>query len=442
MTPSQQPIADMEAEQSTLGAILVRPEVMDTLTDILKVEDFYRQAHGEIYAAMLYLYDKNEPVDLVTVSAKLRDEKKLEGVGGPVFLAGLSEQVGFATNAEYYANIVRDKARVRKLKDTTISIAQACSQPIPDVDKFLDSAETQIVNMGDRRGGIVRPLSQLVPEEEARLEGLLGKAGQLTGVGSGFTDLDQYTGGFQPSDLIIIAARPSMGKTALALDIARAAALKHKVPSLIFSMEMSEGQLTNRLISSQARVDAKLMRMGLMNGQEWAAVNKAAGRLMEAPIYICEKSAMTPMSMRSQARRAKVKYGIGMVIVDYIQLAEDPKAGSREQEISSVSRGLKHLAKDLGIPVIALSQLNRKCEERPGKRPILADLRESGAIEQDADMVMFLFRPDAYQEDEKAWNNIAELRIAKHRNGPVGLVTLTYTPKYVSFTNFTKEVGL
>jgi replicative DNA helicase len=432
------PPSNQEAEQAVLGAILVRPQVLDDVADLLTVDDFYRTAHGVIYDAITTLYNKKEPVDLVTVTALLRERGQLDGVGGPLFLAGLSEQVGFATNAEHYAKIVRDKATVRRLLEASQTIAQACLAPVEDTEALLNAAETSIMGVTMTKQIQAQSLAELVPVEEARLESIYNHRGELTGVPSGFVDLDRHTGGFQPSDLIIIAARPSMGKTALALNIAQNAAGAYGVPSAFFSLEMSKEQLTQRLISSTAQVDHSQMKRGLIRGVEWSRIKVACGDLISTPIYICDKAAMTPGEIRAQARRLRMKYGIGMVIVDYLQLAHDPKARSREQEVSAISRAMKALAKELHIPVIALSQLNRQLESRDNKRPQLADLRESGAIEQDSDLVMFIYRDEVYHK-ETTQKGIAELAIAKHRNGPTGLVKLSYLPEYISFKNHEYE---
>jgi replicative DNA helicase len=445
------PPANPEAEQSVLGAILVRPEVLDRIADLIAPEDFYREAHGRIYRAMVDLYGRGEPVDLVTVTALLKERGQLEGVGGPVFLAGLSEQVGFATNAEYYAHLVHDKAILRRLLDCTQEIASACLAPVENVDEFLDEAEHKIFQVAEAkvRPGF-SPLSILVDNEIATLEAIWGrKDGSLTGVTSGFTDLDNYTAGFQASDLIILAARPSMGKTALALNIAFNAAYGRRggggqpiapVAVAFFSLEMSKEQLVRRLLSSEGRVDAsQIRRAAFLTGQEWTRLQEAAGVLLDCPIYIDDTPAATVLDIRAKSRRLKADGKLGLIILDYLQLMQGrTEAPSREQQISEISRSLKALAKELAVPVMALSQLSREPEKRERKRPQLSDLRESGAIEQDADVVMFIYRDEVYRKDSPD-KGIAEVIIGKQRNGPIGMVKLAFRDKFTRFDDLERE---
>jgi len=435
------PPANPEAEQSVLGAILVRPEVLDRVADHIEPADFYREAHGRIYQAMLDLYGKGEPVDLVSVSALLKERDQLESVGGPVFLAGLSEQVGFATNADYYATLVHDKAILRRLLDATQEIASQCLAPVEDVGEFLDAAEQKVFEVAESK---VRPgfksVGALVETEIANLEAIWHReAGRITGVTSGFPDLDNLTAGFQNSDLIIIAARPSMGKTALALNIAYNAAYKPQVPVAFFSLEMSKEQLVRRLLSSIGEVDASNLRRAFLSTPEWANLQTAAGYLLDCPIFIDDTPAATVLDIRAKARRLKADGKLGLVIIDYLQLMRGRyNAPSREQEISEISRSLKALAKELNVPVMALSQLNRRVEERPNKRPQLADLRESGAIEQDADVIIFIYRDEIYREDSPDKGS-AEVIVGKQRNGPTGKVKLSFRDKFTRFDNLAKE---
>jgi len=435
------PPANPEAEQSVLGAILVRPEVLDRVADLIEPADFYREAHGRIFQAMMDLYGKGEPVDLVTVSALLKERGQLEGVGGPVFLAALSEQVGFATNADYYAHLVHDKAILRRLLDTTQEIAGHCLGPVEDVAQFLDDAEQKVFEVAESkvRPGF-KPVGTLVEKEIATLEAIWHReAGRITGVPSGFPDLDHLTAGFQNSDLIIIAARPSMGKTALALNIAYHAAYKPQVPVAFFSLEMSKEQLVRRLLSSIGEVDASNLRRAFLNNMEWANLQTAAGFLLDCPIFIDDTPAATVLDIRAKARRLKADGKLGMVVIDYLQLMRGRHdAPSREQEISEISRSLKALAKELNVPVVALSQLNRRVEERPNKRPQLADLRESGAIEQDADVIIFIYRDEIYREDSPD-KGIAEVIVGKQRNGPTGKVKLSFRDKFTRFDNLARE---
>jgi replicative DNA helicase len=432
--PEQQPICNLEAEQSVLGAILVRPEVLDEVADLLRPEDFYRQDHAQIYRAVLDLYGRRDPVELKTVTFLLKEWGQLEGVGGPEFLAGLCDEVGFATNAGYYAKLVHDKALLRRLKTSLVEAAIACHEPHDDVAGFLDSCETRIFQVMEDRQIQAQPLSELVPPEKARIESLYDRTSEILGVPSGFIDIDRLTCGFQKSDLIIIAARPSMGKTALALNIAYHAAHKAGVPVAFFSLEMSKEQLVQRLMASEGKINSHRLRSGQMEPEEWVALNQVEELLMKAPIYISDKPSPTPMEIRAQARRLKSRHGIGLIIVDYLQLAQDPRAKSREQEIGGISRALKALAKELDVPVIVLSQLNREVEKRPNKRPILADLRDSGQIEQDADLVLFIYRDEVYWEGSPD-KGIAEVWLAKQRNGPIGLVKLTYLEEFMRFEN-------
>jgi replicative DNA helicase len=434
-----------------LGAILVRPEALDRVADFLEPADFYRQAHGRIYKAMLDLYGRAEPVDLVTVCALLKERGQLEGVGGPVFLAGLSEQVGFATNAEYYASLVHDKAVLRRLLDCTQEIAAACLAPVENVAEFLDDAERKVFQVAESKVRLgFSPLSALVDTEIATLEAIWSrKDGSLTGVTSGFTDLDNYTAGFQPSDLIILAARPSMGKTALALNIAFNAAYGRRrgagqsippVPVAFFSLEMSKEQLVRRLLSSEGRVDAsQIRRAAFLTGQEWTKLQEAAGILVDCPIYIDDSPAASVLNIRAKSRRLKAEGNLGMVIIDYLQLMHGRyDAPSREQQISEISRSLKALAKELAVPVIALSQLSREPEKREKKRPQLSDLRESGAIEQDADVVLFIYRDEVYRKDSPD-KGIAEVIVGKQRNGSIGTVKMHFEAKFTRFDDLERD---
>jgi replicative DNA helicase len=435
------PPANPEAEQSVLGAILVRPDVLDRVADLLAPADFYREAHGRIFQAMLDLYGRGEPVDLVTVTALLKERGLLEGAGGPVFLAGLSEQVGFATNADYYASLVRDKAILRRLLDTTQEIAGQCFAPVEDVPAFLDAAEQKVFEVAESkvRPGF-RPVASLVEKEIAHLEAIWHReAGRITGVPSGFNDLDNLTAGFQNGDLIILAARPSMGKTALALNIAYNAAYKPQVPVAFFSLEMSKEQLVRRLLSSEGRVDAGNLRRAFLSTQEWAALQTAAGNLLDCQMFIDDTPAATVLDIRAKARRLKADGKLGLVVIDYLQLMRGRHdAPSREQEISEISRSLKALAKELDVPVMALSQLNRRLEERPNKRPQLADLRESGAIEQDADVIIFIYRDEVYREDSPDQGK-AEVIVGKQRNGPTGKIKLHFEKKFTRFDPLAEE---
>jgi replicative DNA helicase len=435
------PPANPEAEQSVLGAILVRPPVLDQIIDILEPGDFYREAHARIYQAMRDLYSRGEPVDYATVSALLKERGQLEGVGGPVFLVSLSEQVGLAVNADYYARLVHDKAVLRRLLDCSQEIAGACLGPVEDVAEFLDNVEQRVFQVAESkiRPGF-NPLGRLVESEIATLEGIWSRKDALTGVTSGFIDLDNYTAGFQPSDLVIIAARPSMGKTALALNIAYHAAYQAQVPVAFFSLEMSKEQLVRRLLSSVGRVDAsQIRRAAFLTSMEWTLLQEAAGTLMDCQIYIDDTPALSALEIRAKARRLKAEKKIGLIIIDYLQLMRGrADAPSREQAISEISRSLKALAKELHVPVVALSQLSREPEKRERKRPQLSDLRESGAIEQDADVVIFIYRDEVYNENSPE-KGTAEIIIGKQRNGPTGTIKLHFQTKFTRFDPLAKE---
>ncbi len=437
----QTPPANLEAEQSILGAVLLRPQVLDQVSDLLRPEDFYRPVHGLIFQAMLDLYYRNEPVDLVTVTALLKERSQLEEAGGPVFLATLSEQVGTAANALYYARLVHEKAVLRRLLAQAQEIAQACLGPVENLDEFLDQVEKQVFEVAQTkvRPGF-QPLERLVVQEIGNLEDIWHKdRGRITGVPSGFKEMDALTAGFQPGDLIIIAARPSMGKTALALNIAFNAAYRHQFPVAFFSLEMSKEQLVRRLLSAVGRIDASHLRRAFLTSEEWQRLQEAAGVLLETPIFIDDTPAAAILEVRAKARRLKAEQKLELVIVDYLQLMRGrPDAPSREQEVSEISRSLKALAKELQVPVIALSQLSRKVEDRPKKEPQLADLRESGAIEQDADVIFFIYRDEVYHEASPEAGT-ARIYLKKQRNGPTGDFKLYFDSKYTLFADLAEE---
>uniref|UniRef100_A0A7C3Z147 Replicative DNA helicase n=1 Tax=Desulfobacca acetoxidans TaxID=60893 RepID=A0A7C3Z147_9BACT len=435
------PPANLEAEQAVLGAILLRAQVMDQVADLLTPQDFYRAGHGHIFQAMLDLWGRGEPVDLVTTTALLKERGRLEEVGGPVFLAALSEHVGTAANALYYARLVHEKAVLRRLLECAQNIAQSCLAPVEDVEEFLDRAEAEIFRVAESkiRFGF-QPLGTLVEQEVATLESIWHRdRGRITGVPSGFRDLDTLTAGFQPGDLIIIAARPSMGKTALALNIAFNAAYQEQVPVAFFSLEMSKEQLVRRLLSTVGEIDAAHLRRAFLTDAEWQKLQDAASFLMDCPIYIDDSPAATVLEVRSKARRLRAEDKLGLIIVDYLQLMKGgPDANSREQEISEISRSLKALAKELNVPVIALSQLSRKVEDRKPKIPELADLRESGAIEQDADVILFIYRDEVYNESSPEKGQ-ARILLKKQRNGPTGEFRLAFRGLYTRFDSFEPE---
>ena len=437
------PPQDLEAEMSVLGGILLENSALNKALEILGPEDFYRDSHGRIFAAMIVLSDKGEPVDLITLRSALEKKGDLEMVGGAGYLANLVDFVPTAANIIFYCRQVKEKSLQRNLIRVSTEIAQKGYEG-GDFETTLDWAEKQIFEISGKRN---RPsyfsVKELITPVLKRIEELSVRKEPVTGVATGFKDLDRLTAGFQPSDLIIVAGRPSMGKTAFVTNVLEHAALEHNVPTVIFSLEMSQEQLVMRMLCSLARVDANRMRTGQLTERDYRPILQAAGRLDAAPIYIDETAAISALELRAKARRLKAEKGIGLVVVDYLQLMQGRNAESRQQEISEISRSLKALAKELQVPVVALSQLNRSLESRTDKRPMLADLRESGAIEQDADVIMFVYRDAVYCEDckdrdrtcTKGHEKDAEIIVGKQRNGPIGTVHLTFLGEYTRFEN-------
>jgi replicative DNA helicase len=447
MRPSEEaalkiPPQNIEAEQSVLGGILIEPEALSRILEILQEDDFYREGHRKIFSAMVALYQKGTPVDLITLTESLLTRQNLEGIGGASYLTSLADAIPSAVNIEVYARIVREKAILRRLINVTTEIASKSYLFSGEVEDILDQAEKSIFEITAAKiTPHIYPLSEVIKDSFQTIEALYERKERISGVPTGFTKLDQMTSGFQPSDLIIIAGRPSMGKTAFALDIARNAATLAEIPAVIFSLEMSRQQLAIRMLCSEARVDSYKLRSGFIGERDWPRLTNAAGILSEAPIYIDDSPALTVLQMRAKARRLKSEKGLGLAVVDYLQLMSG-RGGSdrREQEISEISRSLKALAKELNIPVVALSQLNRKVEDRTDRRPFMADLRESGAIEQDADVILFIYRDEMYDENSKQ-KGTAEVIIGKQRNGPVGKITLAFIDQYTRFENLAGANG-
>lgn len=435
------PPQHIEAEQSILGGILIENDAINRVTEILDDDDFYRDAHRKIFNALINLSERDEPADLITLTNELRKIDQLDSIGGASYLASLIDSVPTAANIEYYAKIVKEKAILRKLIQTSTEIVTQSYEDRGDVEGFLDEAERAIFEISEKR---VRPsfysIREIVKDSFTTIERLFKKKELVTGVPSGFKELDRMTAGFQPSDLIIIAGRPSMGKTAFCLDVAEYAAIDNKIPVAIFSLEMSKEQLVIRMLCSQAHVEGTRLRTGYLNESDWPKLTIAAGNLSEAPIYIDDTAALSALELRAKARRLKADRGLGMVIVDYLQLMKGrSRVESRQQEISEISRSLKALAKELNIPVIAVSQLSRKTEERTGNRPQLSDLRESGAIEQDADLILFIYRDEIYNRSEDNPNRgKAEVIIGKQRNGPIGKIDLAFLDKFTTFKDLYK----
>jgi len=436
------PPQNIEAEQCVLGSILLQQGAMAKAAELLSEEDFYRDAHRLIFRSMVALFEKNEPIDLITVADHLRNSRKLEEAGGPAYLASLTDTVPVASNIAHYARIVREKAILRRLIQTSTEIASRCYEEQDDIDGLLDEVEQTVFEISRSKSGqSYHPMNEVVKTTFQYVETLYERKELVTGVPTEYHDFDKMTAGLQPSDLIILAGRPSMGKTALALNIVQNCALLHKVPIVVFSLEMSKEQLGLRMLCSVSRVDAYRLRTGFLKDNDWEKLTRAYNMLIDAPIFIDDTPALSILEMRAKARRLKTEHNIGMVVVDYLQLVKGrANAQSREQEISEISRSLKAMAKELNVPVIALSQLNRSLESRPNKRPQLSDLRESGAIEQDADVICFIYRDEVYNKSEDNPNKgIAELIIGKQRNGPTGTVKLAFLNHITTFENLAQR---
>ena len=436
------PPQNIEAEQSILSAILIDnntlPEVLETLSE----KDFYREVHQKIFAAMVDLFERSEPADLITMTNILKEQGQLESVGGATYLSELVDTIPMATNAAHYAKIIHEKATLRRLIERAASITSRCFEDRGDMEDILDFAERSIFDISEDK---VRPafhsLADILTDTYKAVEQAYENKVLVTGVPTGYRELDQITSGFQPGDLVVIAGRPSMGKTALALNITQSATAATGIPSAIFSLEMSKEQLSLRLLSSEARVDSSKMRGGFLKESDLARINRAAGTLYDLPIYIDDSPAISALEIRAKARRMKMEKGLGFIIVDYLQLMRGrASAERRDLEISEISGSLKALAKELHIPVVALSQLNRKVEDRSNRRPVLSDLRESGAIEQDADVIIFIYRDEVYNtEPDNPNRGIAEIHVAKQRNGPIGTVKLTFLEHCTRFEDHTPE---
>lgn len=435
------PPHSQEAELAVLGGIIMRPQIMNTIADTLVPDDFYIPANQLIYRAFLDLFAKNAPIDLVTTAELLKGRNELESAGGAVYLGQLAQAVVTGANAQYYAGLVRDKAMQRNLIDACANIISNCYDSGREVDDLLDESEQSVFAVASRtaRADFSRG-SELLDKVFENLSRLADARDVITGVTTGFERLDSLTAGLQNSDLIIVAARPSMGKTAFAMCVALNAAIKQNVTVGVFSLEMSKEQLMQRMLAVRGKVDlSRLRRPSLLGDEDWQNLYQAADVISQAPIFIDDSPALTTMELRARARRLKAEHGLGLIVIDYLQLMRSSRrTDSRELEISDISRSLKGLAKELNIPVIALSQLNRKVEDRTDKRPILADLRESGAIEQDADVIMFVYRDDVYKfkkPSERPAQGEAEIIIGKQRNGPVGVAELLYISPYTAFVS-------
>jgi replicative DNA helicase len=436
------PPQHIEAEESLLSAILVDNTALLEVVETLTPSDFYRTAHQKIFAAMSDLFERGEPVDVVTLNNSLKEKGQLEVVGGPAYLARLLDAVPLAVNAQHYARIVHDKAVLRRLIEKSNAIAKRCFQEQGAAEDIIDFAEASIFEVTEKKARqAFYPLSKLIDSNIDFLEEKQKNKSLVTGVPTGFSHIDNLTSGLQNSDLIILAARPSMGKTALALNIARNAAVDAGVPVAIFSLEMSKEQLSLRLLCAEARIDSSRLRSGFFSMEDWERLTDAAGVLSAAPIFIDDSPSLSAMEVRAKARRLKMDKNIGLIIIDYLQLMQARgSAERRDLEISEISRSLKALAKEINLPVVALSQLNRMLEQRNDRRPRLSDLRESGALEQDADVVAFIYRDEVYNKEENnPHKGTAEIILAKQRNGPTGEVLLTFLSVYTRFENMAPE---
>ncbi len=422
-----------------LGSILLQQGALIKVIEYLIADDFYRDAHRTIFAAMVELFERNEPQDLITVTNILKDKNKIDAIGGPAYLASLTDIVPVLANIGYYGKIIRQKSILRRLIQTSSEIAARCYEEQDDIDSLIDDAEQTIFEISRSKSGQgFQALSKIIPNTFKALEKRFERKELITGVPTGYDEFDRLTAGLQPSDLIILAGRPSMGKTALAMNMARNAAAQQNVAVAIFSLEMSEEQLALRMLCSESRVNSQDLRTGFIKDRDWPKLTKAAGDLSEARIFIDDTPSISVLEMRAKCRRLKTEHDIGLVVVDYLQLMQGRRSAERrEQEISEISRSLKAMAKELHVPVMALSQLNRGLENRPDKRPKLSDLRESGAIEQDADIICFIYRDEVYnQAEDNPQKGIAEVIIGKQRNGPTGKIELTFIKEYTTFENY------
>jgi replicative DNA helicase len=433
------PPHSLEAEQSVLGAILIDQEAASVVVGLLKPNHFYRESHRQIYEAMLTLYASSSPIDLITLSDALTQKGVLEQVGGVPYLTLLANLVPSAATAANYAQIVLNKAILRDLISAASQISASCYQQ-ESVEGVLEEAERLIFRLSQSRSRRdFEAMSGIVADVYRQIAQMVKNKGSVAGLPTGFRQLDQLTSGLQPSDLIIVAARPSVGKTAFALNIAQNVAIRQRIPVGFFSLEMGKEQLAMRMLCSEAGVDGQKLRTGFLDAEDWAKISDASNLLSEAPIYVDDTPAISVMEMRSKARRLKLERNVGLIIVDYLQLMRyGGRTDSRQQEVAEITRGIKALARELQVPLIALAQLSRRAEEREGKRPSLADLRESGEIEQAADLVAFLYREDYYDQDTPN-RNIIEVILGKHRNGPVGTVKLAFLRHVQRYADLARE---
>ncbi len=431
------PPQNVEAEQSIIGAILIDNEALPKALEIIGIDDFYKTSHRKIFRSMVELFDRNEPIDLITLTDYMKRSDELDAVGGVSYLSSLVNMVPTAANIKYHSKIVREKGLLRSLLRSATEIASKVYEDNLEAEEMVDYAERSIFDISDKRvKASFITLKELIKSSFEMIEHLYDKKEAITGVPSGFRDLDELTTGFQKGDLIVVGGRPSMGKTAFTLNIAQHVGLESREPVAIFSLEMAKEQLAFRMLCSEAMVNSNSIRKGFIKKEDWHKLTGAASKLTGAPIFIDDSSGITALELRAKARRLKMEHGLSLVIVDYLQLMRGKGSFERrEQEISDISRSLKALAKELSIPVIAVSQLNRSVEQRRPPTPMLADLRESGAIEQDADVILFLYRDEVYNKDTPANKGEAEVIVAKQRNGPIGKVNLTFNSSCTRFLN-------
>lgn len=440
------PPYSLEAEQAVLGGLLIDNSTWDQVSDVVMEADFYRQDHRLIFSAIFALAEENNPYDVVTLSEWLDSRNELNNVGGLSYLGSLAKNTPTAANIKAYAKIVRERSVLRQLISVSTGIAESAYNPDGRTSaELLDMAESKVFEIAEKGGrseGGYQNIKDLLVKAVDRIDTLYQSDTAYTGIPTGFDDFDDMTSGLQKADLVIIAGRPSMGKTSFVMNLVENAAIKHKQPVAVFSMEMPGDQLVMRMMASLGRIDSNKIRTGKLEDADWPRLTSAVGILNDAPIFIDDTPGLNPMEIRSRARRIHREHGLGMIVIDYLQLMQSAKSNgeNRATEISEISRSLKGLAKELGVPVLALSQLNRSLEQRPNKRPIMSDLRESGAIEQDADLIVFIYRDEVYNEDSEQ-KGTAEIIIGKQRNGPIGMARLTFLGKYTRFETHSNTGG-
>ena len=432
-TPLRSLPYNLEAEQSVIGSMLIDKTAISRVVEVLKSDDFYRDSHKVIFSAIYELYQKDTPIDMITLLEHLRSAEKLEASGGITYISEISNSIPSTANLSSYIKIVEDKSTLRKLIKSSTEIIENCYNKQDDVEAVMDLAEQKVFNISQKKNaGDFEPMNTVLERGFLEIERIFNNKGETTGISSGFPELDDKTAGFQKGDMILIAARPSMGKTTFALNLAEYAALRQGKSVAVFSLEMSKEQLSYKLLCSEANVDMSKLRHGDLEDRDWENIAKASGPLAASKIFIDDTAGTSVMDMRSKCRKLKMEHGIDMIVIDYLQLMTGSNTESRQQEVSEISRSIKALAKEMQCPVIALSQLSRAPEQRTDHRPMLSDLRESGSIEQDADLVMFLYR-DEYYNEETEDKNVAELIIAKQRNGPIGTVKLAWIGQFSKF---------